>query len=424
MLLTACAVARAAGPASTSAPASQPKAYVAVFDFATVGEGDWGKQLADSVRLRLARHKELEVIDGLTIAGASGPAGVQTPRDRLLALMTKALGANVAFYGTVSREGARTVARVACLDLRMPGEPVEWTREISRDGERARGLIAQELVEAFTGQLEWKPPEYGDEPEPRNFGKPLNVNGSFEAAGGWERPDGVSQLLVKEEGRGTVLRINTALQRDPWLEYKRKLLLGQASPDNPPKIARDTSYGSVAGLEGVHFKSEWIKASPGIRYWLTADCKGPGGAKVFVKGFRSYAREEDSISESALAQLKMTPQQFAALDESQRRKLIEADAKANPMRYLRECYRWYLNCGKSDNKWTHFAAPVPPRGGLPDNVEWIQLQVYSYWPPGDYYWDNVNLFADPNQKAPLTEEARRTPNFATERASQPTSNPK
>jgi hypothetical protein len=299
----------------------------------------------------------------------------------------------------------------------MPKEPVEWARKFVEETERARGLLAKDVVEALTGQLEWKPPEYGDEPEPAKWGPSLNVNGDFEQKSkGWQRPDNVSSFIVAQDGRGGVLKIDTALARDPWLEYQRQLMFGKADPDKPPKIARDTSYGSVAGLEGVHFASEWIKAAGGQRYWLTADAKGGGGSKIFVKGFRSFAEQEDTISESALEDLKLTPRDFAGLPQEQRKKLIEQDAAKNPMRYLRETYRWYLNCGDSGGKWKHFAAPFPPRGGLGANVEWLQIQVYAYWPPGEYLYDNVHLYADPRQSAPLKEEPRRTPSMATQRA--------
>jgi len=39
------------------------------------------------------------------------------------------------------------------------------------------------------------------------------------------------------------------------------------------------------------------------------------------------------------------------------------------------------------------------------------VQIYSYWPPGEYLWDNVHVYADPRQKAPLPEVKPRTPNF-------------
>ena len=62
------------------------------------------------------------------------------------------------------------------------------------------------------------------------------------------------------------------------------------------------------------------------------------------------------------------------------------------MRYVRECYRWYLSCAGAPGEWNHFAACFPPRGGLPADVDFLQIQIYSYWPPGEYLWDNVLLY--------------------------------
>ena len=39
------------------------------------------------------------------------------------------------------------------------------------------------------------------------------------------------------------------------------------------------------------------------------------------------------------------------------------------------------------------------------------MEVYAYWPPGTYRFDNVNVYKDPRQKAALPEEKARTPNF-------------
>ncbi len=279
--------------------------------------------------------------------------------------------------------------------------------------ERAEGLIARWIVEALRGQAEWVPPQVGDEKEPAKFGKPLNRNGDFESGHApWDAPDNAATFLVKgPPGRGTVLKMKTDIARDPWIAYRRKLRMGQADPTKPPTIRRDTSYGCVGGLEGVHFRGEWIKATPGQRYWLVADKKGGGGAKIFIKGFADWSARADGLSEGSLARLGMTPKQFADLPEAERKKLIAADIKANPQLHRRECYRWYLNCGASGAGWTHFALPFPPRGGLPARVQWLQIQIYAYWPPGEYYWDNVHLYKDPRQTAPLPEVKPRTPNF-------------
>jgi len=413
LILTAVALAPPAG-AGEPAPA-KAKVYAVVFDF-TCPHGAYGRQLSDSVRLRLRRHEEYDVLDRLSTQEASGPLGADA-RKTVIKLMDS-LAANLAVYGSVSRQGAQVRAEVSCIDLTdVEGKGRQWIKVFTDSGERARGNIAMKIVEAIRGQAEWVPPQYGDEEEPKNLAQALNANGGFEKGrAGWDRPDNVSTFIEQgPAGRGKILRIRTDLARGPWLEYKRALMFGQADPGKPPKIARDTSYGSVAGLEGVHFASEWIKATPGRRYWMVADFNGKtAGAmfpKIFVKGFRKTEHALDGLPETSLAALGLTPKQFARLPARKRKELIAEDARKNPMRYVRECYRWYLACRNEEGGWRHFAAPCPPRGGLPDYVEWLQIQVYAYWPPGTYCFDNVHLYADPNQKAPAPEEKARTPNL-------------
>jgi len=410
-------------------PTTRTRTHVVVFDFETVIGGKvaprkdvplekctLGERLADSIRLALRPHGQYEVIDRLTTQEFSGPLGADADR-KGIAKLIKRLAAGAAVYGTVQKVGQNVRAEVRYLDLTDPNRPAGWSKVFSDGTERARPLIAKAIVEAIRGKGQWRPPEYGDEPEPDSFSKPLNVNGAFDdGRKGWDAPDNVSTFIeAGPPGRGKILRIRTDLARDAWLEYRRKLRFGQADPSKPPKIARDTSYGSVAGLEGVHYRSVWIRATPGRRYWLTADFKGTTAGiffpKIFVKGFRKMPGAPEGLPESAILELGLTVEQFIAMDADKRKKLIERDAKANPMRYVRECYRWYLACRNKTGQWKHYAAPFPPRGGLGKNVEWLQIQVYAYWPPGEYRFDNVHLYKDPNQKAPLPEEPARTPNF-------------
>ena len=386
--------------------------HVVVFDFAC-RDGDYGKKLSDSIRLRLARHKIFSVVDSLTTRDHLKSAAANADRKAIISLMKDKLLVTIGIYGTVSVSGAKVTAEIACINFTNPAGSADWTKTFSDSTQRARGLIARGVVEKITGQAEWTPPQYGDEDEPKEFGKPLNVNGSFDKGHtGWDAPDNAGTFIEDgPRGRGKVLRIRTDLERDKWYEYRRKLRLGLASPRNPPKLKRDTSYGSVAGLEGVHYRSDWIDAKGGQRYWLTADKKGPG-AKIFIKGFLDWSGQASGLPESSLSRLGLTPEKFADLPRKKQQALIKADAKAHPARYRRECYRWYLNCGGSGG-WKHHAAPVPPRGGLPGHVRWIQIQVYSYWPPGEYLWDNVHLYKDPRQTAPLPEVNSRTKNYKT-----------
>lgn len=387
---------------------------VAVFDFATpAGEAgnatalpgrSLGEQLADSVRLKLRRQQGWSVIDRLTTQDAAGALDLNTSPEKIATLLADRLGAHVGLFGRVSRTGETTRAEIACVDLRKGARPV-WSKVFTDDSQRARAVLARQIVEAVTGNELWRPPEYGDEPEPpaEKLGKPLNPNGTFDrGALGWDRPDNLS-TFIEPDGtrRGNVLRIKTDLQREPWLAYRRALRFGRANPADPPAVAEDRSYSSVAGLEGVHFRSDWIAAEPGSRYWLMADVcptTASGRAdsmffpKIFVKGFRKTPHARDGLPESALAELGLSPQQFAALPPAKQRELIDADAEKHPMRYVREVYRWYLPCRGEQGVWKHFAAPFPPRGGLPKHVEVLQIQIYCYWPPGEYLLDDVHLY--------------------------------
>ena len=400
-------------PAAEKAEAVKKEGFVIVFDFACKGDEEYGKKLANAIRMRLARHPELEVIDRLTTGEFSPPLPAATEAPKVVKMMTDRLAVNLAAYGTVEKTGGAVKLELCGIDLRGGGKPKVWKKTLRDNGERAEAEISKAAAEALTGEAEWVPPQYGDEEEPDDFGKPLNVNGNFDGAAhaGWQHPDNVASFIEADAGgRGNILRVRTDLDRWPYINYVRDIRMGRADPAHPPKIATKTGFSCLGGMEGVHFKSDWIKAAPGQRYWLMADFDRPG-AKVFLKGFQTTPHALDGMPESALARLNMTPEQFAKLPDARRKQLIAAAAKREPKLFLRECYRWYLNCRGQKGKWNHLAAPVPPRGGLPEGVEWLQIQVYCYWPAGTYRWDNVYLYKDPRQKAPLPEERPRTPNF-------------
>jgi hypothetical protein len=200
------------------------------------------------------------------------------------------------------------------------------------------------------------------------------------------------------------------LALDPWVEYRRKLMMGEADRSKPPRIAKDTSYGAVAGNNGCDFTSDFFPATTGQRYWLATDYKGPCGAKIFIKGWKHTVSAEDGLSESALKALGLTPEAFANLSEAERKKLIEQDAKKHPQKYLRECWRWQLTV-KPSADWSHQAAPFPPRGGMPKDVELLHIKILTIWPPGECWFDNLCVYKDPCQKAPVEEVKARTPNF-------------
>ncbi|MHC4718184.1 MAG: hypothetical protein ACYS5V_14520, partial [Planctomycetota bacterium] len=333
-------------------------------------------------------------------------------------LLKDRFAAQVAVMGRLEKMGDGFRAEVRCVDV-SAARPVTWTKVFSDNTERARGLIAREIIEAIRGSAEWKPPEYGDEAEPKTFGKPLNLSGGFESRAGWQRPDNVSMKIVPDPraGRaGKVLRLFTDLDREAWLAYQHDLRLGKADPTRPPKIGTVANkYATIAGLEGVHFRSKWIRATPGQRYWLIADMKGKTAGiffpKIFVKGFADFSAVADGLSDVSLNEMGISADAFAKMPVARREELVAADAKRHPDRYRREVYRWYLACRNEENVWKHYAAPFPPRGGLPKVVRWFRIDVYAYWPPGEFLFDDVRLFKDPRQRALLPEVKARTPKY-------------
>jgi hypothetical protein len=414
MLVAVVLAAGAAEPLLAGEDGSAVDVRVAIVADFVSEEGRLGEQLADSLRLRLRRHDDYDVIDRITTQELTGPLPADTPQPALAELMGQA-GATAVVCGSVTSADGVVTADVSLLDGTDPRAPASWRRTFSDDTQRAHGLIARQVVEAIRSEAEWAPPEYGDEAEPANFAEPLNANGSFDdGAAGWDAADNVATFIEDgPDGRGQVLRIRTDLAREPWLAYRRELRAGKADVADPPEIAADSSYDSLAAAEGVHFAGEWIPATAGMRYWLVADCSATSSGiffpKVFVKGFIDGADQADALPEQSLDERGLSLDDFAAMPPDERAELIAADAEAHPERYRRECYRWYLACRNESGKWLHTAAPFPPRGGLPENVDWLQIQIYCYWPAGEYLWDNVYLYADPAQEAPLPEEPARTP---------------
>lgn len=439
---------KVADPTASKTSAKGAKTFIMVFDF-YCKEIETGKQVSEALRTRLRHKEQLEIVDHLTVADNTKPLPIETDPAEAVEIIRDKMACTVGFYGTVTRKGKEALsAEIRCIDL-TPGNPnpVKWTKTFSDDSERARGEIAKAVVEAYTGTAEWIAPQYGDEKPPEKFGPPLNVNGDFEAGHKfWDAPDNCASFLEKgPPGRGTILRIRTDIPNDPWLEYHRKLRLGLATTDNPPKLKRDTGYGSVGGNEGVHFCSEYMPTQPGMRYWLTADVK-PAAGKIFIKGWYDVSTDAnylDGLPEASMCQRKLAPGadpkladswkaceagkgdltavQFTAMPKDQQKKLVLDDAQKFPLRYLRECYRWYVNCERAvqstdKDGWKHIAAVFPPRGGMPDMIgprklKYLQIQIYPYWPAQEYMYDNVWVYKDPRVAAPVAEEAARTANF-------------
>ncbi|MCL2700348.1 MAG: hypothetical protein FWE88_01490 [Phycisphaerae bacterium] len=393
------------------------KVPIIVLDF-VCADKDRGEDFAHRIRLGLKRYvtEECEVIDKFTIREGSGPLKPDAKRADLEELLTEVFDGRVLVFGTLEHEkkGMHKEAtykwnvKVRVVDLRDKSPLDEWTESFSDTTERGAGVIASKIVEKVSGQARWIPPQHGDVPEPKVYGDPINPNSDFAAGGkGWIPIDNVSTIMGRDPERGNVLRMLNGFHREDWRDYRRKLMFGQANPARPPRIRPDESMGGVAGLEGCDIISEYFKPRDGWRYWLVVEGKGHCATKVFVKGWVKTEFAEDGLSETALIEHKLTPLQFSKLPPAERKRLIEADKRKNPSRYVREAWRWHISAGGVGD-WTRWAGTFPPRGGLP-KLDYLHVKILTYWPPGENQFSSVSVYEDPGQTKPLEEEKARTP---------------
>lgn len=222
--------------------------------------------------------------------------------------------------------------------------------------------------------------------------KPLSGNlirdGSFETGRywpyGWQATDGLTTFWVAGGTAGKrCLRIHTDVLDAQWkarqdqvraavAEAERKSggdpqsLPSNPVPPSPERIPTSPPYyDTVAGLHGVHYRSHYIKCKPGAIYRFSIDARteAEGEPKVFIKGFFDHkVKTRDGY------------------------RVIRRDAYRAPI-FLDPC----------DGQWRRYARLFQPSrskttlDGKPVQTQYLQVQIYAYWKPGSYYFDNVRL---------------------------------
>jgi hypothetical protein len=371
-----------------------PPRVAVVADFTSSDDDVAGAAYSDALRMKLHRLDDWDTIDAITTRDTQPtPLGADAEQTTLNAMASPS-DADLAIAGTLTTEGD-----ILTLDLVIADVAAGTSSRVtfSDDTQRAKAIITRAAVEHIIGRELWPPP-VNDEPEPE-LTDPINDDPGFENdATSWTGLDNVTAMISPSEDteRGNVLVVQTDVDREAWIAYHDDLATGVASVDNPPDLAVDTGYASLGGLDGVHVRSAWIPATPGARYWLTADVLAPAGsnARVFVKGFTNIDAPI-GMTETALREHDMTPNDLSAMDPDAREELLQAELDEHPERYRTECYRWYLTCTSTSGQWEHFAAPFPPRDGLPDNVAWFRIDIFAAWPAGEYRFDDVSLYLAP-----------------------------
>lgn len=361
------------GKADQPADAAQP-AFVIIFDFDAPDLGKLGEQLSRSVFGKVKRQQVegMTLIDPMTAADASQRYKVNydAAPARVATVLSGELAANVGVVGRLSRQGESYTAKARLIDLRTRGDDWTWERTFTAEGERARGLLADQIAQVVTGLKVDKPLEVGYDPEPDKLGPAVTPNGDFETENkekpgtpaGWGPIDGLTTFWEKDPAgrRGQILRVNTDVYEWQWKAWRAKLAKGAKPADAPRRVpTKGPKYDTVAGTYGIHVHGQDIDAKPGMRYRVLADMKGKTTdfffPKVFVKGYREIKTADES-----------EPQ-------------------------YREVWRTYLACRNFEGEWKHYSQTLLPAAG----VQKLRVIIYSYWPPGVYEWDNVRLVEEP-----------------------------
>jgi type II secretion system protein G len=196
----------------------------------------------------------------------------------------------------------------------------------------------------------------------------LAPNGGFEAGAdapaGWQRPDGLTSFWVREgRGGGRCMRFDTDVKVDEFYARRDEMARPAPPPARPKSPTRRPDYGTVAGLDGVSFYSDFIDVAPGMRYTLAAAARAEQAGmqpKIFLKG---YAESEEEVAGERGEKVRRT--------------------------FRRVRWKVFLDC-PCGVEWRDFSATVCPTAADPE-VRWVRIMLFCYWPQGTYWFDDVRL---------------------------------
>ncbi|MFW6059328.1 MAG: hypothetical protein ACODAQ_04055 [Phycisphaeraceae bacterium] len=184
--------------------------------------------------------------------------------------------------------------------------------------------------------------------------------------------------------RGHVMHIDTDVKQAQayrwWVErFVHGAPLDEAPPKEPTQPPR---YGTVAGLEGGFYWSDFIPVEQGAAYRVYVDAKGPT-SKVFIRGY------EEKVALSF-------GDEHAAVQEQFRKARGEpsVDEHGRPVRYYaRYLYTTWFPVGGPEQwrTYTHREPRHPNNNPITKKVRYIRIMLYPYWPPGEYRYDNVRV---------------------------------
>ncbi|MCX8036154.1 MAG: hypothetical protein N3D11_03675 [Candidatus Sumerlaeia bacterium] len=177
--------------------------------------------------------------------------------------------------------------------------------------------------------------------------------------------------------RGKCIRMDTDVDQKEVHKRMEELIANPDAPPWPKTPTRPPKYDTAAGLEGVSLWSDPIPVVKGKMYRMSVDVMGQTEGmlffpKLFVRGFG-----------------------------------MAKDAKGKVV--LRKLYDTYLACRvEGPRRWCRFSQTFSPTEHTPGVTE-MRVVLFAYWPPGEYYWDNVEIVEVPEAEAAAIRAAKAQP---------------
>lgn len=345
-------------------------------------EEDQGRQLSDSVQLRLRNKIEQNHLNAYVFSQVEmeeyvsekeiGPAQVKSLAEKLELKPFQEL------YVIAGRlqPGPPREMKMEYFGLVNDGQTT-GTFSYTDTAEDWKPKFSRRIVDAlFKAIFNFTEPTPTTEPA-RRWGPSILPNGGFETGKnfqpkGWDAVDGLCSFWVKGD-HGKYLMFDTDVDQgqawDWWKAIKRGV-----KPAAAPKPIRTEypHYNAVGGIEGVKLYSDYLPVKPGQTFLLTARIKGPdrGGAKIFVK---AYA-------------------------------LLPTAKSEKPVR--REVWQMYMHCNTKGDEWKEYRQPftVPANLSVVEKktargeaktyfpkIQWLRVMPYAYWEVGKYYFDDIKI---------------------------------
>jgi len=215
----------------------------------------------------------------------------------------------------------------------------------------------------------------------------LVFNSDFEkgrdrAPEGWTKPDNLTVYWETSGVQGRCIRMDTDVYRSEWEEHRKH-------PDVPmvKTPTTGTRYNTVGGTAGVAVYSRPIPVEPDGYYLVAFDVRGKGEPFMFIKGFWKCGPQDlhKMGKKMFFKPFKPGPSySLMAMGTSG-----EEKRDAHPGDYI-QCYRRRLVARISKREeWRHFKTVLHFEAAR--HIEVVLLELYAFWPPGDFYFDNVRM---------------------------------